>query len=42
MTLEQWLEEWAEAVESGQSSISRAEAERRWKQMKRKEGDTDD
>lgn len=34
ITLDEWLEDWAEAVESGQSSISRAEAERRWKKMK--------
>lgn len=29
-TLEEWLEEWADAVESGQSRISRFEAERRY------------
>jgi len=32
MTLEDWLDEWAEAVEAGQSSISRAEAIRRFRQ----------
>lgn len=29
-TLEQWLERWEDAVESGQSRISREEAERRY------------
>lgn len=29
-TLEEWLEEWADAVESGQSKITRQEAERRY------------
>lgn len=44
MTLEEWLEEWAEAVADGQSSISRAEAERRWRQSgkAKEEGDSDD
>jgi len=37
MTLEEWLEEWAEAVADGQSSISRDEAVRRWKAQE--EGD---
>ena len=32
ISLEDWIDEWAEAVESGQSSISRAEAIRRWNQ----------
>ena len=32
ISLEDWMDEWAEAVESGQSSISRAEAIRRWNQ----------
>ena len=30
--LDDWMDEWAEAVECGQSSISRAEAIRRWNQ----------
>ena len=32
ISLEDWIDEWAEAVECGQSSISRAEAIRRWNQ----------
>lgn len=46
MTLEEWLEEWAEAVADGQSSISRAEAIRRWREQERKrepeDGESDD
>jgi hypothetical protein len=37
MTLEEWLEEWAEAVADGQSSISRAEATRRWRMRQKEE-----
>ena len=41
MTLERWLEEWEEAVESGQSSISREEAVKRWEKWHKLEDPTD-
>ena len=31
-TYDEWMEGWEAAVLDGQSSISRAEAERRWRQ----------
>jgi len=39
MTLEEWLDGWEAAVESGQSHISRDEAERRYHQRYPRDND---